>query len=326
LPLRNLAAAAIVELHWQVGAFFYLFNDFAGKILIMLNLNERIGKIKTAGARLRPESPQLKDYFLDLKLYLESLGIETLIGEKCARMIGLSGVDDYALFSRSDFLISIGGDGTLIALARNSFKYEKPILGVNMGTLGFLTDIQSSEIKSAIDRILKHDYVIDKRMIIQINAEINGKKQVLHAINDLVVRHQKMKMIHIDLIIDGTLANTYYGDALIVATPTGATGYNLSAGGPIVYPYAKNFIFTPICPHSLNQRSLVLPTSFDVELRVKEKEGVMIIDGQYMSPFSQNDRVSISMSDSFVKMIRRPERNFFSAIRAKLNWGEINSR
>ncbi|MDR2639276.1 MAG: NAD(+)/NADH kinase [Helicobacteraceae bacterium] len=292
----------------------------------MLNVNERIGKIKTVGARLRPNSPQLRDYFLELRLFLDALGVETLIGEECAKMIDLSGVDDYTLYSRSDFLISIGGDGTLIALARNSFKYDKPILGVNMGTLGFLTDIQASEIKSAIERILKHDYAIDKRMIMQINAEVGGKKQVLHAINDLVVRHQKMRMIHIDLIVDGTLANTYYGDALIVATPTGATGYNLSAGGPIVFPYAKNFIFTPICPHSLNQRSLVLPTSFDIELRIREKEGVMIIDGQDMTPIDASDRLAISMSDSFVKMIRRPERNFFSAIRAKLNWGETNNR
>ncbi|MDR0663975.1 MAG: NAD(+)/NADH kinase [Helicobacteraceae bacterium] len=274
---------------------------------------------------MRPNSPQLRDYFLELRLFLDSLGVETLIGEECAKMIGLNGVDDYALYSRSDFLISIGGDGTLIALARNSFKYEKPILGVNMGTLGFLTDVQSSEIKGAIERILKHDYEIEKRMIIQINAEIDGKKQVLHAINDLVIRHQKMRMIHIDLIVDGALANTYNGDALIVATPTGATGYNLSAGGPIVYPYAKNFIFTPICPHSLNQRSLVLPTNFDIELRIKEKEGVMIIDGQDMTPITLRDRVAISMSDSFVKMICRPERNFFSAIRAKLNWGELNN-
>ncbi|MDR2151315.1 MAG: NAD(+)/NADH kinase [Helicobacteraceae bacterium] len=292
----------------------------------MLSINERIGKIKTVGARLRPESPQLRDYFMELRLFLDSLGVETLIGEECANMIGLNGVDDYTLYSRSDFLISIGGDGTLIALARKSFKYEKPILGVNMGTLGFLTDVQSSEIKTAIERILKHDYEIEKRMIIQINAEIGGKKQVLHAINDLVIRHQKMRMIHIDLFVDGTLANTYYGDALIVATPTGATGYNLSAGGPIVYPYAKNFIFTPICPHSLNQRSLVLPTNFDVELRIREKEGVMIIDGQDIARISLRDRLSILMSDSFVKMIRRPERNFFNAIRAKLNWGELNNQ
>ncbi|MDR3346979.1 MAG: NAD(+)/NADH kinase [Helicobacteraceae bacterium] len=294
----------------------------------MLNVNERIGKIKTVGVRLRPNSPQLKEYFLDLKLYLDSLGIDTLIGKECAQMIALDslGVDEYTLYSHSDFLVSIGGDGTLIALARHSFKYDKPILGVNMGTLGFLTDVQSCDIKNAIHRILKHDYRLDKRMIIRINAELDGKKHVLHAINDLVIRHKKMRMIHVELIVDGTLANIYFGDALIVATPTGATGYNLSAGGPIVYPYAKNFIFTPICPHSLNQRSLVLPTHFDVELRIQEKEGVLIIDGQDMMDISMRDRVMVAISDSFVKMIHRPERNFFSAIRAKLNWGELNSQ
>lgn len=291
----------------------------------MINIAERIGRIKVAGVRLRPRSPKLKTYFLDLKLYLEQKGIETLLDEESAEMIGLKGVDEHTLYSRSDFLISIGGDGTLIALARRSFKYEKPILGVNMGHLGFLTDVKSDGIKRSIDRILRHDYRIDKRMIMQINAEIDGKKQVLHAINDLVIRHKNMKMVHINLVIDGVLANTYFGDALIVSTPTGATGYNLSAGGPVVFPYAKNFIFTPICPHSLTQRSLVLPTHFEIELSVEEEDGLMIIDGQDQILFGKGDKLMLTMSDSFVKMIHRPERNFFKVIREKLNWGDGES-
>ncbi len=288
----------------------------------MVNISERIGRVKCVGVRMRPNSPELKKYFLDLKLYLDQKGIETLLDAESAQMIGLRGVDEHTLYSRSDFLISIGGDGTLIALARRSFKYEKPILGVNLGNLGFLTDVRSEGIQRSIDRIMRHDYRIDRRMIMQINAEIGGHKRVLHAINDLVIRHQKMKMIRINLMIDGVLANTYHGDALIVSTPTGATGYNLSAGGPVVFPYAKNFIFTPICPHSLTQRSLVLPTHFEIELTIEEQEGILLIDGQDQIPFSKGDRVLIAMSDSFVKMIHRPERNFFKVIREKLNWGE----
>ncbi|MDR2904481.1 MAG: NAD(+)/NADH kinase [Helicobacteraceae bacterium] len=299
----------------------------------MLNVSERIGKIKAVGVRLRPDSPALGAYFLELQAFLGKLAIETLLGETDAETLNsgfeangsatrVTGVDEYALYSKSDLLISVGGDGTLIALARHSFKYEKPILGVNLGNLGFLTDIAKDGIKEAIERVLRHDYEIDRRMIIQINAELDGKKQVLHAINDLVIRHQKMKMVHTELIIDGVLANVYYGDALIVATPTGATGYNLSAGGPIVYPLAKNFIFTPICPHSLNQRSLVLPTHFDVELKIREKHGVLIIDGQDSIPMTMNDKLSIAMSDSFVKMVRFSGSNFFNAIRGKLSWGD----
>ena len=291
----------------------------------MVNISERIGRVKCVGVRMRPNSPELKKYFLDLKLYLDQKGIETLLDAESAQMIGLRGVDEHTLYSRSDFLISIGGDGTLIALARRSFKYEKPILGVNLGNLGFLTDVRSEGIQRSIDRIMRHDYRIDRRMIMQINAEIGGHKRVLHAINDLVIRHQKMKMIRINLMIDGVLANTYHGDALIVSTPTGATGYNLSAGGPVVFPYAKNFIFTPICPHSLTQRSLVLPTHFEIELTIEEQEGILLIDGQDQIPFSKGDRVLIAMSDSFVKMIHRPERNFFKVIREKLNWGDGES-
>jgi NAD+ kinase len=283
---------------------------------------ERIGRVKCVGVRLRPRSPDLKKYFLDLKLYLAQKGIETLLDERSAEMIDLKGVDEHTLYSRSDFLISIGGDGTLIALARRSFKYEKPILGVNLGNLGFLTDVKSDGIQRSIDRILRHDYRIDRRMIMQINAEVGGHKRVLHAINDLVIRHKNMKMVQINLMIDGVLANTYHGDALIVSTPTGATGYNLSAGGPVVFPYAKNFIFTPICPHSLTQRSLVLPTHFEIELSIEGEDGVLLIDGQDQIPFNKGDRILLSMSDSFVKMIHRPERNFFKVIREKLNWGE----
>lgn len=287
----------------------------------MIDIYERIGRVKTVGVRLRPDSPNLKGYYLDLKLYLEQMGITVLIDSESAEMIGEKGDSEHTVYSKSDFLISIGGDGTLISLARRSFKYEKPILGVNMGTLGFLTDLHSSEIKRSIDRILRHDYVIDKRMVMQLSIDLGGKKQVKHAINDIVIKHEKMKMIHVALKINGEIANIYHGDALIVSTPTGATGYNLSAGGPVVYPYAKNFIFTPICPHSLTQRSLVLPTHFDIELVIKENEGVVIIDGQDFLPMGSKDKITLSMSDSFVKMIHRPERNFFQVIKEKLNWG-----
>lgn len=287
----------------------------------MIDIYERIGRVKTVGVRLRPDSPKLKSYYLELKLYLDQMGILALIDNESAQMIGVKGVDEHTMYSKADFLISIGGDGTLISLARRSFKYEKPILGVNMGNLGFLTDLHSSEIKRSIDRIIRHDYRIDKRMVMQLGVDLGGKKQVLHAINDIVIRHNKMKMIHASLTIDGVLANIYYGDALIVSTPTGATGYNLSAGGPVVYPYAKNFIFTPICPHSLTQRSLVLPTHFEIELTIAENDGVIIIDGQDFLPMGSADKITLSMSESFVKMIHRPERNFFQVIKEKLNWG-----
>jgi NAD+ kinase len=219
-------------------------------------------------------------------------------------------------------IISFGGDGTLISAARRTFKYGKPILGVNMGNLGFLTDWKADEIKHTMERVFKKEYRVDMRMVMQIEAKIAGEVYTRYAINDLVIRSKKAKMIHTKLFLDGEIANNYHGDALIVSTPTGATGYNLSAGGPIVFPYAKNFIFTPICPHSFTQRPLVLPVHFDIKIAVDENDAIGIVDGQDEFDLNKFDELTIKMSALGAKMIHREERNFFEVIREKLNWGE----
>jgi NAD+ kinase len=236
-------------------------------------------------------------------------------------MIGVEGLNADTVFELSDYLISIGGDGTFISLARRSFKYNKPILAVNLGNLGFLTDVDSKDIYKAIDRVENHDYRIDRRMVIKVTSEIDGKIESAYAINDLVIRHKFNKMLHINLILNGVLANKYYGDALIISTPTGSTGYNISSGGPVVFPYSKNFIFTPICPHSLTQRSLVLPVEVDIEFSVEE-DAIIVVDGQDRINFASGDRIKISMSSRFVEMIHRKDRNFFNIVRDKLSWGE----
>jgi NAD+ kinase len=236
-------------------------------------------------------------------------------------MVGLQGTDFYEMCKLSDLIISIGGDGTLISATRRSIDYQKPILGVNMGKLGFLTDYKADEINAAIEAILADDYRIDLRMVMEIEAMLSGYKGQFRVINDLVIRHKKAKMVHIKLFIDGVLINNYYGDGLIISTPTGATGYNLSAGGPIVFPYAKNFIFTPICPHSLTQRPLVLPVNFDVRLSVDDDDCMALLDGQDSFTLNSHDEVKISMSESGAKMIHHKDRNFFTVISDKLSWG-----
>jgi NAD+ kinase len=129
-------------------------------------------------------------------------------------------------------------------------------------------------------------------------------------------------MVHTTLIIDKEKVNNYYGDGLIVSTPTGSTGYNLSSGGPIVYPYAKNFIFTPICPHSLTQRPLVLPVHFDIEIEINDDDCMAMLDGQDSFRLNSGDRVKIAMADIGVKMLHHKSRNFFKVISDKLNWGD----
>lgn len=288
---------------------------------MQMNTSEKIGKLETVGVVLRPDTPQLKEYFLNFKKFLASKNIKVLLDKKSAKMIGEPGIDFYEMCRQSDIIISIGGDGTLISATRRSIDFQKPIMGVNMGKLGFLTDYTADEITDAIDAIYNNDYRIDLRMVMEIEAMLSGYKGEFRVINDLVIRHKKAKMVHIKLYIDGVLINNYYGDGLIISTPTGATGYNLSAGGPIVFPYAKNFIFTPICPHSLTQRPLVLPVDFDVRLSVDDDDCMALLDGQDSFTLNSHDEVKIGMSRIGAKMIHHKDRNFFTVISDKLGWG-----
>ena len=288
---------------------------------MQMNYNEKIERLETVGVVLRPDTPELKNYFLKFKTFLDSKKITTLLDKRSAKMIGVSGVEFYDMCKKSDILISIGGDGTLISATRRSIDYQIPILGVNMGKLGFLTDYRSDEINEAIESIFEGNYRIDMRMVMEIEAMLSGYKGQFRVINDLVIRHKKAKMVHIKLYIDGVLINNYYGDGLIISTPTGATGYNLSAGGPIVFPYAKNFIFTPICPHSLTQRPLVLPVNFDIRLSVDDDDCMALLDGQDSFTLNSHDEVRLSMSQSGAKMIHHTDRNFFTVISDKLGWG-----
>ena len=191
----------------------------------------QIQKLQTIGIALRPDTPEIRDYYQEVEEFLKSKKIITLLENRSAKMIGKTGVQFKQMCQKSDILLSIGGDGTLISLARRSLEYQKPIMGVNMGKLGFLTDYHFSEFKDAIDDILRDEYKVDTRMALEIKAELEEYKGgEFKAINDLVIRHKKAKMIKTKLIIDKEVINSYYGDGLIVSTPTGSTGYNLSSG------------------------------------------------------------------------------------------------
>jgi len=287
-----------------------------------MNSIERIERLKTVGIILRPETPELASYVEDFLRFLKNYEINAILDAKSAAMIGHKGEPFNRMCEGADFLISIGGDGTLISTIRRSYAYRLPVLGVNMGNLGFLTDFRADQIKLAIEKIFQDDYRVDVRMMMQVDAFFLGHKTRYFAINDLVIRGKGSKMSRINLHVDGHLANRYHGDALIVSTPTGATGYNLSAGGPLVFPYAKNFIFTPICAHSLTQRPLVLPVNFDIRLSVETEECVVVIDGQDEFDFEPGEELVLSMADNGAKMIHRKERNFFQIVSEKLRWGD----
>jgi len=281
---------------------------------------EKLNKIQVAGIVLKPDSPEIKDIYFQIKSYFENEGIEVLLENNSAKMIGLVGLNFEDLCTGCDFLVSVGGDGTLISVVRRGYNYEKPVLGIHLGTLGFLTDIMLKEVPSFIDKLKNDEYRIDKRMMIE---GITSKNRYV-AFNDIVLTRKTVNsMLKVDAKIDGKLFNSYNGDGIIISTPTGSTAYNLSVGGPLVYPLTNAFIVTPIAPHSLTQRPLVLPANFVIEFKITDKKGaVIIVDGQNSYEMEHGESIKIEIANKKAKLIHRIERNYFEVLNDKLQWGD----
>lgn len=280
---------------------------------------ELLSQIKSVGIILRPSSPELKPTYLKIKELFGYENIEVLLEENSAKMINHDGYSLEELCLKVDFLISVGGDGTLLSVVRKSFNFEKPVLGINLGTLGFLTDICMEQLPKFIEDLKKNIYKIDNRMLIE--GSVNLNKFV--AFNDIVISRKSISsMIKIKAKIDGKAFNTYYGDGVIISTPTGSTAYNLSVGGPIVYPLTKAFIITPVAPHSLTQRPLVMPADFEIEFKIIDTQGaVVIVDGQDIYEVEQNQSIKINIANKKAKMLHRIQRNYFEVLNEKLRWG-----
>lgn len=275
--------------------------------------------IKSVGVILRPQSPELKDAYKKIKDLLNSVDIKPILEKNSANMIDMEGLDFDDICKKVDFLICVGGDGTLLSTVRRSFKYELPLLGINLGTLGFLTDLSMEQLPKFLDDLVEQKYKISQRMLFE--GSINKKKFI--AFNDIVIsRKYVSSMIKIRGEIDEKPFNTYYGDGVMVSTPTGSTAYNLSVGGPIVHPSTDAFIINPISPHSLTQRPLVMPSGFEIEFKVLDNQGaVVIVDGQDIFEVGENESIKIKIANKKVKMLHRVQRNYFEVLSEKLRWG-----
>jgi len=291
--------------------------------------DETLDSICTVGLVIRPDSKHLSPYYHTLKAALEKYNVTLLIAENSAKMIGVEGgIPREEMFEKSDMLVAFGGDGTLLSLSRRSYHHDKPILGINAGNLGFLTDIQLDEIESFIDKIFAGEYRIDHRMVLEVELlSATGTKNLI-AFNDVVLSRPSIEgMINVDAYVTSPDAgmsqkhlNRYRGDGLIISTPTGSTAYNLSAGGPIVFPLTEALILTPICPHSLTERPMVLPADFEILFK-SEDETIIVVDGQDIYNLKFFDAIKIKIASRSVRMIHRVERNYFDVLKQKLNWG-----
>lgn len=275
------------------------------------------------GVILRPSTPQLKDSFFELKSIFESHGIDVYIESISGGMIDVMGMEFDLLCKQCDVLVTLGGDGTLISAVRRSFDYDIPVFGIHAGNLGFLADVGMDELDTFVANLANGKFRIDERAVLEASVIKNGEEVSIYAFNDVVLTRPSISnMIHIETLVDGNSFNTYYGDGVIVATPTGSTAYNLSAGGPVLFPLTEVFTLTPICPHSLTQTPVVLPGEFQIEMQSSDKKALIIIDGQDMHELEQGESLHIKLASKRAKLLHREEFSYFDVLKQKLNWGD----
>ncbi|MCX8105230.1 MAG: NAD(+)/NADH kinase [Ignavibacterium album] len=232
-------------------------------------------------------------------------------------------VDDSDLYEQSDLIISFGGDGTMLATAFNAQKYEKPVLGINLGKLGFLVEADVSNLDVVIDTIKNKKFTIEERMIIEGNCS-DYKCEKMIAINDLVIdKGGWPKMIELTVWVEGEYVTTFTADGLIAATPTGSTGYSISVGGPIVSPQTDVITLSPISPHSLTIRPIVLPSKSEIIIKADSlhRDIKVNCDGQRSYSFPPPMEIIIRKSDKSLKLVHTSLTTYFQTLRTKLLWG-----
>lgn len=223
----------------------------------------------------------------------------------------------------------LGGDGTILQAAQDLADFDFPIFGINLGTLGFLAETEVAELDGALEKLFAGEYVVREQMMLGVLVDTGGRKFLLpDALNDLVItRSGFSRVIGVGVYINGDLVSDYRGDGVIIATPTGSTGYNLSAGGPIIAPEANAMVVTPICPHSLGARSIVVSDKDVVTVRVRtskktqQEEAIATVDGRSSAKLGAKDYIEVRRAARTVKLVRLLDRSFYQVLRTKLLGG-----
>jgi NAD+ kinase len=282
---------------------------------------------KVAAIISRPASSEVARTVPELLAWLHAHGYEVIVDPETAKYSnGEEEVSRSQMSSRSlDLVVVLGGDGTLLSAARATAAIDVPLLGVNLGSLGFLTDVPLSSLFSMLEAITKGEAAVEQRSLMQCDLlrgeEVLGSYLVF---NDAVVNKTAIaRLNNYDLFVDKIFVSSYRADGMIVATPTGSTAYSLSAGGPVLMPTVNAFVITPVAPHSLTHRPLVVPDSTVVELVLRSEEEVayLSLDGQPGLDLCDGDRVRCRRSEHSVSLFRT-DHDFFHVLRSKLKWGE----
>ena len=286
----------------------------------------RPGRIRSVAVIAKPRAGEGLKVARDLGDWLAERGVRVRYDAATAKALGRrDGLRDGHLPAQTDLVIVAGGDGTLLSAARLAGPHGVPILGVNFGGLGFLTELQPEETFAGLERVLEGACAIEERAALSVRLARGKKTVASHVVlNDAVITKTALaRMLVLAVRVDGEPVATYTSDGLILATPTGSTAYNLSAGGPILDPRMSAFLITPICPHAMTYRPLVVPGTvrIDVVLESQTEEAYLTLDGQVGYPMRAGDTLVVSRYERPVRLVRVAGRGYFEILQRKLRWG-----
>ena len=282
--------------------------------------------IKKVGIIANIAKEKSPEYTAALREWMLKRGLEVYLEEGIAAKIGcLPGVEKEKLRALVDLLVVFGGDGTILRTARLASKRDVPIVGINLGGFGYLTEVNLSEMFAALELILAGNFQIEKRMMLDV--EIQGGEEPFRegtVLNDVVINRGNLsRIVELETTVDGRYLTTFKADGLIIATPTGSTAYSLAAGGPIIFPELNSILINPICPHTLTNRPVILPESavIRVTLCTLEQGATVTLDGQVSFTVKYGDSVTIRKSRYITTLISSPHRGYLEILRTKLGWG-----
>ncbi len=291
------------------------------KHLVIVSQFQKIGIIS------KPDDPLIASTVKNLHQYLADRSVQVFLDTVSAGLLNRSSSADKSekISKHCDLVIVVGGDGTLLQAANNLIQKDIPLLGINLGRLGFLAEINPKEMNAQLDTILDGKYVEDSRLVLQASLVRNNKVvTTVNAVNDAVVHAMQMvRMIEIETRINQQHINTLRADGYIVATPTGSTAYSLSGGGPILHPKLNAIVLVPICPHTLSNRPIVVDADSEIEIHLPAQNkhtALASVDGQINMDFEPGDRLIIQKGKSPLRLIQPENHNYFDVLREKLRW------
>lgn len=286
------------------------------------------GPFKRIGIVAKSHRSEAQEVVSHLIAWLRERNRDVILEEDTAALAGAkeTGIAKADVPRRADLVVVLGGDGTLLSVARLVESDAVPILGVNLGGLGFMTEITLDELYPVLGNVLDGKYRASRRMLLQVTVQRQGEPVTTYVVlNDAVITKGAMaRIIDLEVFVQEEYVTTYRADGLIICTPTGSTAYGLSAGGPILFPTMHAVILVPICPHTLTNRPLVLPEEVKVTvvLEAQGEDVYLTLDGQLGFPLRHRDRVQVGRADREITLISSPKKSYYEILRSKLRWGQ----